>query len=155
MGPSCQAANVMFCTAVATDVLMDRGWHYLAFPRCSKKFFGEDDELWGTKCEGKVMVRFEVEDPSGSAVFEALDSEVQKLVRHTAAELTGTSENHRTPLMASGDRTKLKILCTLKSNPFGCLRYQAKPYHGSKRCNRHGHLCCSWSIGRTYVALQG
>ncbi|KAI3905051.1 hypothetical protein MKX01_017297 [Papaver californicum] len=47
-------ANVIFCTVVATDVLMDRGWHYLAYPRCSKKVLGEDDELLCTKYEGKV-----------------------------------------------------------------------------------------------------
>ncbi|KAI3983978.1 hypothetical protein MKX01_035105 [Papaver californicum] len=48
------SANVIFCTATATYVLMDRGWHYLACPRCNKKVLGEDDELWCTKYKGKV-----------------------------------------------------------------------------------------------------
>ncbi|KAI3917470.1 hypothetical protein MKW92_039359 [Papaver armeniacum] len=60
---------------------------------------GDDDDLWCTKCEAKVdmpiaryMLRFEVEDLTGTTVFAALDSEVQKLVRHAASELIGTSE---------------------------------------------------------------
>ncbi|MCL7031292.1 hypothetical protein MKW94_012464 [Papaver nudicaule] len=69
--------------ASATNLLLDSGWHYLACPRCSKKDFSEDCDLWFNKCETKVdmpvarfMVRFEVEDNTRTAVFIALDSEV-------------------------------------------------------------------------------
>ncbi|KAI3856448.1 hypothetical protein MKW98_008900 [Papaver atlanticum] len=85
------------------------GWHYLACHRCSKKVMGDDGDLWCTKCEAKVelpiarfMVRFEVEDHTGTTVFVALDSEVQKLVRATAAELTGASEDNAKSAVISG-----------------------------------------------------
>ncbi|XP_026417625.1 replication protein A 70 kDa DNA-binding subunit C-like isoform X2 [Papaver somniferum] len=97
--PSCQDANVLICNATATHVLIENGWHYLDCHRCSKKVMGDDGDLWCTKCDAKVqmpiarfMVRFEVEDHTGTTVFVALDSEVQKMVRSTAAELIGASE---------------------------------------------------------------
>ncbi|XP_026394047.1 probable replication factor A 73 kDa subunit [Papaver somniferum] len=90
-----QAANVLICNATTTHVLIENGWHYLTCHRCSKKVMGDDGDLRCTKCEAKVempiarfMVRFEVEDHTGTTVFVALDSEVQKLVRSTATELT-------------------------------------------------------------------
>ncbi|KAI3885047.1 hypothetical protein MKW98_002439 [Papaver atlanticum] len=48
------------------------------------------------------MLRFEVEDHNGTIVFVALDSEVQKLVRHTASELIGTSEDNAKEAVMSG-----------------------------------------------------
>ncbi|KAI3913468.1 hypothetical protein MKW98_003947 [Papaver atlanticum] len=63
-------------------------WHYLSCHRCSKKVLGDDGELWCTK----YMLRFEVEDHTGTTVFVVLDSEVQKLVcsythRHVKGKL--------------------------------------------------------------------
>ncbi|KAI3890782.1 hypothetical protein MKX03_028764 [Papaver bracteatum] len=48
------------------------------------------------------MVRFEVEDHTGSTVFVALDSEVQNLVRQTAAELIGETEDNAKSAVISG-----------------------------------------------------
>ncbi|KAI3830564.1 hypothetical protein MKX03_029216 [Papaver bracteatum] len=48
------------------------------------------------------MVRFEVEDHTGTTLFVALDSEVQKLVRSTATELTGASEHNAKSAIISG-----------------------------------------------------
>ncbi|KAI3970034.1 hypothetical protein MKW92_007346 [Papaver armeniacum] len=105
--PTCQTANVLICSATATHVLIENGWHYLACTRCSKKVMGDNGHLWCTKCEFKVelpiarfMVRFEVEDHTGTTVFVALDSEVQKLVLSTAAELIGASEVKRRTLFS-------------------------------------------------------
>ncbi|KAI3898738.1 hypothetical protein MKW98_000851 [Papaver atlanticum] len=96
-----QATNVIMCNATATNVMIESGWHYLACPRCSKKVLGDNGDLWCTKCEAKVdmpiaryMLRFKVEDHTGTTVFVALDSEIQKLVRLTAAELIGTYEDN-------------------------------------------------------------
>ncbi|MCL7052289.1 hypothetical protein MKW94_021463 [Papaver nudicaule] len=76
------------CNANATNLLLDCGWYYQACPRCSKKVAGDSDDLWCTKCETKVvmpvarfLVRFEVQDHTDTAIFVALDSEVQNLVR--------------------------------------------------------------------------
>ncbi|MCL7049543.1 hypothetical protein MKW94_030510, partial [Papaver nudicaule] len=88
------AANVIMCNATATNLLLDCGWYYQACPRCSKKVAGDSDDLWCTKCETKshnnhvcylircrFLVRFEVQDHTDTAIFVALDSEVQNLVR--------------------------------------------------------------------------
>ncbi|KAI3942422.1 hypothetical protein MKW98_013074 [Papaver atlanticum] len=70
---------------------------------------GDNGDLWCTKCEAKVempntrfMVRFEVEDHTGTTIFVALDSEVQKLVRSTAVELIGASEDSAKSAVISG-----------------------------------------------------
>ncbi|MCL7047489.1 hypothetical protein MKW94_011407, partial [Papaver nudicaule] len=93
--PSYQAANVIMCNATATNLLLDCGWYYQACPRCSKKVAGDSDDLWCTKCETKVvmpvarfLVRFEVQDHTDTAIFVALDSEVQNL--ENAKELVMT-----------------------------------------------------------------
>ncbi|KAI3943863.1 hypothetical protein MKX01_008952 [Papaver californicum] len=72
---------------------------YLAFPRYSKKVVGGDGDIWCSKCKIKVetpisrfLIHYEVEDNTGSAVFVSLDSQVQKLVRHTASQLMNGSE---------------------------------------------------------------
>ncbi|KAI3843584.1 hypothetical protein MKX03_022409 [Papaver bracteatum] len=48
------------------------------------------------------MLRFKVEDHTGTTVFVALDSEIQKLVRVTAAELIGTSEDNAKEAIMTG-----------------------------------------------------
>ncbi|XP_026408763.1 replication protein A 70 kDa DNA-binding subunit C-like isoform X1 [Papaver somniferum] len=75
---TCQAANVLICSATATHPLIENGWHYLALPPCSKKVMGDDGDLWCTKCESRVempiarfMVRFEVDHHTGTTVFVA------------------------------------------------------------------------------------
>ncbi|RZC77284.1 hypothetical protein C5167_001437 [Papaver somniferum] len=80
-------------------MLIEGGWHYLAFPRCSEKILGENGNLWCTRCEGKVdmpiarfNLRFEVEDHAGATVFVALDSQVRKLVRQKEAGLIGATK---------------------------------------------------------------
>ncbi|KAI3985997.1 hypothetical protein MKX01_039079 [Papaver californicum] len=101
------------CNAIDDSVLIGSGWHYLTCPRYSKKVLGDDGDLWCTKFESKVempflhltnasvygyffhhmlILRFEVEDHTGTTVFVALDSEVQKLVCQAAAKLIGASE---------------------------------------------------------------
>ncbi|KAI3975925.1 hypothetical protein MKX01_016608 [Papaver californicum] len=48
------------------------------------------------------MIRFEVEDHTGSTAFAALDSEIQKFVRQTAAELTGATGHSAKATLMSG-----------------------------------------------------
>ncbi|KAI3861766.1 hypothetical protein MKX03_019559 [Papaver bracteatum] len=48
------------------------------------------------------MLRFEVEDHTGTTIFVALDREIQILVRVTAAELIGTSEGNAKEAIMSG-----------------------------------------------------
>ncbi|KAI3969926.1 hypothetical protein MKX01_038394, partial [Papaver californicum] len=83
------------CNATATNVLHESGWHYFTCHQCSKKVVGDDCNFWCTKCEAKVdmfMFHFEVDDRTGTTIFIAPDSEVQKLVRQTEAELITASE---------------------------------------------------------------
>ncbi|KAI3963221.1 hypothetical protein MKX01_030351 [Papaver californicum] len=68
-----------------------------------------DGDLWCTKCDTKVvmtiarfMIRFEVEDHTGSTVFFALDSEIHKLVKQTSTKLIGTSEETTMVTLMSG-----------------------------------------------------
>ncbi|XP_026412820.1 uncharacterized protein LOC113308570 [Papaver somniferum] len=92
----------------ATHVLIENGWHYLACHRCSKKVMGDDGDLWCTKCEAKVEMPLQ---GSWSALRRrthwhhslcSLDSEVHKLVRSTAAELIGASEDNAKSAVISG-----------------------------------------------------
>lgn len=82
-----EAANEIICNAAAIKVLLENDWNYLTCTRCSRKFVGDDGDPWCAKCEAKVetpisrfLLLFEVEDNTGSAIFLALDSEVQKLI---------------------------------------------------------------------------
>ncbi|RZC44695.1 hypothetical protein C5167_037642 [Papaver somniferum] len=70
---------------------------------------GDDGDLWCTKCEAKVempiarfMVRFEVEDHTGTTVFVALECEVQKMACSIATELIGASEDNAKSAVISG-----------------------------------------------------
>ncbi|KAI3987937.1 hypothetical protein MKX01_021051, partial [Papaver californicum] len=98
------------CNTTANNVLIESGWHYLACPRCSKKVLDDDalcifrslrtfknfipltnTSVYGYFFHNMFMLRFEVEEHIGTTIFVALDSEAQKLVRQTAAELIGYS----------------------------------------------------------------
>ncbi|KAI3967903.1 hypothetical protein MKX01_027086, partial [Papaver californicum] len=61
---------------------------------CTTKLVGEDGDQWCTKCEPKIdeptprfMLRFEVQDPTSSTFFVALDSEVQKIVQTAKSDI--------------------------------------------------------------------
>ncbi|KAI3858273.1 hypothetical protein MKW98_021693, partial [Papaver atlanticum] len=93
------AANEIMCNVAATEVLLENGWNYLACTWCSKKVVGYDGDQWCSKCETKVetpiswfLLRFEIEDNTGSAVFLALGSEVQKLAIAKKAMISGFSQ---------------------------------------------------------------
>ncbi|KAI3905916.1 hypothetical protein MKW98_030491 [Papaver atlanticum] len=74
------------------NVPTESGWHYLAYPRCTKKFAGDDaSEAKVDMPIARFVLRFEMEDNTGSTVFVTMDREVQKLVRHTASALIGGS----------------------------------------------------------------
>ncbi|KAI3983979.1 hypothetical protein MKX01_035106 [Papaver californicum] len=52
--PSYQAANIVLCTTIATDVLIHRGWHYLACPWCGKQVSVNGGNLRCSECVIKV-----------------------------------------------------------------------------------------------------
>ncbi|KAI3955253.1 hypothetical protein MKW98_020886 [Papaver atlanticum] len=56
-------------------------------------------QVGGSFLHHRFMVRFEVEDHTGSTVF---DSEVQNFVRQTAAELIGATEDNAKSGVISG-----------------------------------------------------
>ncbi|KAI3986631.1 hypothetical protein MKX01_014169 [Papaver californicum] len=89
--PAQQALNRIAVKARATRVLTTNGCYYLWCNKCTAKVVGD----YGcTRCEHKVeepipryLLRFEVTDDTGSALFTALDSKVQRIVHASASDM--------------------------------------------------------------------
>ncbi|RZC77032.1 hypothetical protein C5167_001167 [Papaver somniferum] len=107
-----QALNRIIVKASATRALTAKGWYYLGCNKCTAKVVGEEGDYGCTGCENKVeeptpryLLHFEVTDDTGSTLFAALDSEVQRMVHASASDMVRLGEDE-------GER---RVVAALKS----------------------------------------
>ncbi|MCL7038837.1 hypothetical protein MKW94_018603, partial [Papaver nudicaule] len=85
----------------AIGVAAEKGWYYLGCQNCTTKLVGGTGDLWCPSCKAQVndpvpryLLRLEVEDPTGTAIFVAMDHEVQKVVQAPALDVVRKGEVH-------------------------------------------------------------
>ncbi|MCL7051854.1 hypothetical protein MKW94_002525, partial [Papaver nudicaule] len=76
----------------AIGVAAEKGWYYLGCQNCTTKLVGGTGDLWCPSCKAQVndpvpryLLRLEVEDPTGTAIFVAMDHEIDGLATVKAA----------------------------------------------------------------------
>ncbi|KAI3947369.1 hypothetical protein MKW92_015458, partial [Papaver armeniacum] len=91
--------NKKICSATAIGISTEKGWYYLGCHNCTSKSVGNIGDHWCPRCKVQIdepvpryHQRLEVQDPTGTAFFVAMDTEVQKMVQVPASDAVAKGE---------------------------------------------------------------